>query len=111
MPKTKPGEVHDKNGVPIYPGDLIKSFHFTDRNRKRWYLYHVAVWNAETENMEMVPTSHLEPSKVDGGGRCWLQQDYMGDAEVISGHGPGDYIDYTDRPKQAKRPSHPEPGL
>jgi len=32
-----PGELHDKRGVPIYPGDLLKTHHFTDgRGRKYW---------------------------------------------------------------------------
>ena len=96
---TKPGEVHDKNGIPIYPGDLIRSFHFIGPRRKRYYLYHVAVWNKDKGTMEMVPASELEPSLVGRGGRCWLMQDYMADAEVIDGHGPGDFLDYSDRPK------------
>lgn len=96
---TKPGDVHDKRGVPIYPGDLIRSFHFIGPRKRRYYLYHVAVWNSEESCMEMVPTSELEPSRRNRGGRCWLTQDLMHDAEVISGHGPGNIIDYLDRPK------------
>jgi len=94
---AKPGEVHDKNGVPVYPGDLIRSFHFRGPRRKVYYLYHTAVMR--DGHMEMVPTSHLEPSKVNGGGRCWMFQDLMADAEVISGSGPGHCLDHSDRPK------------
>lgn len=100
MARVKPGECYDKNRRPIYPGDLIKSYHFTDRRHgRRHYLYHVAVWNADQQTMELVPTSHLEPSTVSGGGRCWLSQHYVAEAEIISGHGPGDFLDFTDRPK------------
>lgn len=97
MPKAKPGEVHDKNGVPVYPGDLIRSFHFRGARRKVYYLYHTAIWNTKHETMEMVPTEELEPTKAGAGGRCWLAQDLMDNAEVISGCGPGDYLDHTDR--------------
>lgn len=39
----QPGGVYDRKGVPIHPGDLIRSFHFIGARRKRYYLYHVAV--------------------------------------------------------------------
>jgi hypothetical protein len=95
----QPGECCDKRGVPIYPGDLLKSFHFQGaRWRKKYYLYHTAVY--ENEAMWMVPTSHLEPTKVKGGGKCLLSDDLAGEAEVIAGCGPEDFLDYTDRPKR-----------
>lgn len=94
----QPGEVFDKKGVPVYPGDLIRSFHFTGARRKKYYLYHTAVYKDGA--MHMVPTAHLEPSCVKGGGSCLLSQDLMADAEVIAGHGPGDCLDHTDREKR-----------
>lgn len=33
----------DKNGVRIEPGDVLKLFHFTDRKRKRHYMYKRAI--------------------------------------------------------------------
>lgn len=98
----KPGDCYDKNRVPIYPGDLLKSYHFTDRRRKKWYLYHTAVWNGSQLSMEMVPTCHLEPTKINGGGRCWLSQELGDNTEIIQGYGPGDTIDYTERKKVPK---------
>lgn len=100
----KPGDVVDIKGVPIYPGDLIRSYHFTGARRKRHYLYHVAIWNSDEVTMELVPTSELEPTLRDRGGRCWLRQELADEivAEVISGHGPGDCLDYTDRPKRRR---------
>lgn len=96
----KPGEGIDKNGVPIYPGDLLRSFHFrAARRRKVHYLYHTAVYNDQSDCMEMVPVSHLEPTKRKGGGQCWLSQELAQCSEIIQGHGPGDCICYDDRPK------------
>lgn len=94
----QPGEVCDSRGVPIYPGDLIRSYHFTGARNKRYYLYHTAVY--QDGGMWLVPTSHLEPAKVASGGKCLLGQDLMAEAEVISGYGPGECVDYTDRPRR-----------
>lgn len=94
----QPGEVFDKRGVPVYPGDLIRSYHFRDRRGRTYYLYHVAVFKDGA--MWLVPTSHLEPTKSKGGGSCLLSQNLMVEARVISGYGPGNFIDYTDRPRR-----------
>lgn len=73
----QPGELFDKRGVPIYPGDLIRSYHFRDR-RRTYYLYHTATM--KDGGMYMVPTDHLEPSKVAGGGSCYMTQELMENA-------------------------------
>ena len=91
------GECHDKKGVPIYSGDLLKSLHFIDCRRRKHYLYHVAV--SDGTRLWMVPTSHLDPRKVKGGGKCLLTQAIAAQLEIISGYGPGDYLDHTDRPR------------
>jgi hypothetical protein len=92
---------HDKNGVPIHEGDLIRTPHYIGGRRKQHYLYHVAV---EREGvLFMIPTSHLVPDLVKGGGACRLDigiREYGSTAEVISGHGPAPYLSYEDRPKQ-----------
>jgi hypothetical protein len=98
MPLYKPGEVYDAKRYPIYPGDLLRSFHFRGARRKRYWLYHVAVWNETESTMEMVPVSELEPTKRGRGGRCWLTPGLGVSTEIILGHGPGDYLDHTDRP-------------
>ena len=97
----KPGEAHDCKGVPIYPGDLLRTPHFRDRRRKQHYLYHtIALQKVRgTTALWMIPTSHLEPTKRNGGGSCLLSQELAGSCEVISGHGPGECLDYTDRKK------------
>ncbi len=86
--------LHDMNGVPIYPGDLLRTFHFTGARRKRHWLYHVAV-NEIGGRLRMVPTSHLaDPS---GGGACLMSDAMARECEIISGHGPGDILSFEDR--------------
>lgn len=98
----QPGECYDIKGVPIYPGDLIRSYHFKDYKGQVYYLYHVAVY--QDKAMRMVPVSELEPTKANLGGDCLLSQDVLDDyqAEVIHGHGPEPYLDYDERPKKGK---------
>lgn len=101
--KLQPGEGHDSKGVPIYPGDLVRSLHFIDRRwRKRHHLYHVAAWSERHQCVEMIPASELEPTLRDRGGRCLLSTylRHSTEAEVIHGHGPEGCIDYMDRPKR-----------
>jgi len=93
----QPGELYDLKGVPIYPGDLLRSYHFTGARRKRYYLYHTVVLDG---GLRMVPTSHLEPSKSKEGGSCLLSQDLADNAEIIAGYGPKGCLDYCDRPKR-----------
>lgn len=97
----KPGECLDRYGVPIYPGDLLRTPHFRDRRRRQHWLYHTVVSDTvhgETA-LRMVPTSHLEPTRRAAGGSCLLSQDIVAGSEVISGYGPKPFLDYTDRPK------------
>jgi hypothetical protein len=96
--QKQPGELFDKRGVPVHPGDLIRSYHFRDRRGKYYYLYHTAVFKDGA--MYMVPTEHLEPTKVSGGGSCMLSQELMENATVISGCGPKPYLDFSDRPRR-----------
>jgi hypothetical protein len=84
---VKAGDLCDKNGVPIYPGDLLKSFSFRAAlRRQKIYMYHCVILNNGV--MEMVP--HSELHKPDGG-RCWLHtmadQKGVVNAEVIASHG------------------------
>lgn len=88
---------HDSQGVPIYPGDLIRTPNFVNGRGVRYYLYHTVV--SLNGRLWMIPTSHLEPSKVKGGGDCQVTQAHVGRARVISGGGPGDILDFDDRPK------------
>jgi hypothetical protein len=99
-----PGAARDCNGVPIYPGDLLRTPHFRDSRRRMHYLYHVAVQiDVEgTPALRMIPASHLEPTKRAGGGACLLTRDMAAQCEVISGAGPGDVLCFRDRRKAVK---------
>ena len=84
--------LHDKHGRQVYPGDLIRTFHFRGARRKVYYLYHTAV--SRDGGLELVPTAHLEPTKKSGGGACWASQELLdgAGAEIIDGAGPnGDH--------------------
>ena len=101
--KASPGEAHDKNGYPIYPGDLLRTYHFRGVRRKVYYLYHVVVWNRKEKIMEMVPASHLVPSRRKGGGRAWIfKGGILHDSEIIDGVGPGeDCLYFEDRKRMS----------
>jgi len=91
--ETRSGDLCDIHGVPICVGDLLKSFHFTHRVRKRkCYLYHAVTlrtFDDGSSAMWLVPFFQLLNGS-DGGGCCYLhsQADEHGvvrGAEVIDG--------------------------
>lgn len=74
----------------------MRSPHFRDRRRHQHWLYHVAV--LRKAGLYMVPPQYMDITCTDSGGSFWL---YDGsDLEVIQGHGPGDILDFDDRPKR-----------
>lgn len=89
---------YDKRGVPIEPGDLLRSDHYRDRRRMN-YLYHVAV--KEGDFLRAVPTKNLEPSKRNQGGDCLITEQLAKCFEIIHGHGPGEDMDFRDRKRKA----------
>jgi hypothetical protein len=92
-------QFYDKNGVPVCPGDLIRTFHYTGARRKKHYLYHVAV--SEGSDLLMVPTCFLEPTMRNEGGDYLPKYGGMDPtSEVIHGYGPGDVLSFEDRPKR-----------
>lgn len=100
-----PGELCDSKGVPIYPGDLLRTPHYRDRRRRQHYLYHTAVYHddGQCKAVRMVPTQYLDPSVERTGGECMLTDLAASGCEVIAGHGPGDCLDYTDRLKARRK--------
>lgn len=101
-----PGKIWDRKGVPIMPGDLVQTYHFTGPRRKRYYLYHVAVLRDEGY-LEFVPTTCL--SHDPHGGKWTTRSDVLGDAEVIHGYSmegqPYYPKSYEDRPRRAVKSS------
>lgn len=85
----------DAKGLPIAPGDLLRSFHFTGARRKRHYLYHTVVMR--DGHLWMVPTCHLEPTKAGGGGDCRIWERQLAGSDIISGVDDDGRL-YADRP-------------
>lgn len=75
---------HDKRGVPIQAGDLLRAFHFRPANRRlpKQYLYHLVVECPETGFLLAKPVESFA-IKVTGGS-FWIKNDLI-DSEVISG--------------------------
>ncbi len=96
--------VYDKTGRRIYPGDLLRTLHY-GRGRGTRYLYHVAVM--QDGILTGVPACHLEPTMAkphDGVFQLWLIKPESAEMpEIIAGYGPGDILDYRDRPRSGKK--------
>ena len=92
----QPGECCDSKGIPIYPGDLLKSLHFTGARRKRYWLYHLVVYREGA--LRMAHPHTLASDKPDYG--CLLSPELAAASTIISGYGPGDCLDYEDRPRR-----------
>jgi hypothetical protein len=97
----QPGECHDSKGIPIYPGDLLRSFHFRGQRRRIFYLYHVAIFDSEAGGMRMMPASYLEPTIPRTGGDPLLSDDLALATEVVHGPIVGDAILFTERPRKS----------
>lgn len=103
--ECRPGDVCDVKGVPVYPGDLIRTYHFRGCRGRHHYLYHVVTQDADGV-LHLTPASWLamtERQQRLEGGRCYLAavtdaSGVMKDGgEVLSGHGPGDCLCHHDR--------------
>lgn len=93
------GECVDSRGIPIYPGDLIRSPHFVDRRGRRRWLYHVAV--RRNGRLWMIPARQLDEGRDwPGSGEVVMKPRHLAGSQVISGHGPDDVLSYRDRPRR-----------
>lgn len=92
-------QFYDKNNRPIFPGDLLRTFHYTGARRKKYFLYHTVV-KGQGDFLYMVPVCHLEPTFAGGGGRCLLKYGHPEEAEIIYGSGPDPYLCYDERPRR-----------
>lgn len=101
-------QLYDIKGYPLYPGDLVRTYHFTGRRNKIYYLYHVAV--EDQHGLRMLPVGWLSASdKRDGGSYYPQQKDMDGlSGQILCGHGPGDIHSYEDRPRRKKTDSTDE---
>ena len=95
------GECYDRNGIPIYPGDLLRTFHFRGGPHGRnYYLYHVVVMDVEAGGLRMVPAEYLDPGNSRDGGNPLLTDDLAADAEVIAGCHQGLALSFDERPRR-----------
>lgn len=108
-----PGECPDIKGRPIYPGDLVRTYHFTDPLRRRkCYLYHVATLydnNQGFQTIQMIPVHRLafSQSQRKSGDHVLSYEGVLGaKAEIISGLAPEDprgpeygLLSFYERPK------------
>lgn len=90
-----PETVYDKNERPIASGDLLRTFHFIGARRKRHYLYHTAL--VRNGKWWMVPTDHMDPTKIKGGGDCLIGEG--SDTEIIDGIDDNGVF-FSDRPRR-----------
>jgi len=105
----QPGECFDSQGIPIYPGDLLRTFHFIGSRRRKNYLYHVAVMDREAGALRMVPVFHLDAALRDHadnrGGNPLLSDGLGAEATVIDGQsfrdGDGFLRLWYERPRKA----------
>jgi hypothetical protein len=111
--ETKSGDLCDKRGVPIVAGDLLRSYHFTHRHRRRvCYLYHAVIlkqFGADGAALVCVPVAQLMPGSNSEGGTCYLHSladadGVVRDAEVIDGPlgrcGADELGDFAERPRR-----------
>jgi hypothetical protein len=83
--KTPPGQytgAKDRNGVPIFVGDLVRTHHFIARNRKQIYMYkRVLIINdrlylVDNHSLGIIPTANCH--------KCYIKD--AGDSiEVMTG--------------------------
>lgn len=90
----------DKNGREFRCGDLVRTPHFRDRQRRKTrYLYHV-VCATDGPHVELVPAEYLDPSRKDTGGRMRLvegNREALSHMEIIDGLDPKTLKYYDER--------------
>jgi hypothetical protein len=91
---------YDKNGFPIWQGDLVRTKHFIDYGRgcRQNYLYHVAV--VKDGKLWLISHCYLDPAIPYTGGNFPLAFGNSAHREVISGIGPLPGQMFYQRPKK-----------
>lgn len=96
---------YDKLGYQIYPGDLLRVFHFISASRReRRYMYKLVV--EKDGALYGVCTTEIAIKGLEKAHSYRLkfnaQNDWLTDSQIIQGDGPGDLYCYRQRPKKSK---------
>lgn len=98
-------ELYDKLGYRIYPGDVLRVFHFIAAvRRERRYMYKLVVQRGETLYGVSIPEIPVRGIDCAHSYRLkWnAQADWLVDSQIVEGQGPGDLSCYRDRPRKRK---------
>ena len=74
----------DKSGMEIYEGDFLKSYQFTDRKKRKHYLYHSVVWSHKYSGWHVCAQGEEHKPEEDrqGSGPLWVYLKNSPDAIV-----------------------------
>lgn len=96
-------ELYDKNSYPIYPGDVLKVFHFiAARRRERMYMYKLVVeMNGKLMGVSIHDIPRLGYNEAHNYPLKWNTKDgRLEDSEIVEGYGPDGLHCWRDRPKR-----------
>lgn len=97
--KWEPTGYYDRNGIPIYVGDLIRVEHYTHyRNRRQMYLYFRVA--QKESNFVVQNWSDLDATKH----QCLLKDCGLQWCDVLSEH-PGHELTFNERKRLPKNES------
>lgn len=92
--------LYDIKGLPIQAGDLVRTYHYTGRKGKIYYLYHVI--SLQEHGLKMLPAEWADPNQNHNGGACYFDQQILNanSALIIAGHGLGDGQSFQSRERK-----------
>ena len=67
----------------IYDGDILKSYHYTDCDKKKHYLYHRVVWRDELSGWFCFNQENKTAKPTNGDCQLWVYMKNSTDIEII----------------------------
>lgn len=94
---------YDIKGYPIYPGDVLRIFHFIAAvRRERRYMYKVVI--EENGTLYGVDICELATMGIKNAHKYRLKHNeengVLPNTEIVQGHGPGEYFCYRQRKRR-----------